>query len=363
MGDDNVNLVKGVFEKLKEAFPELSAGTDPALISGDNKRVFNTAELVDHHALIPLAPLPPEASAEETNVFSLVLKQFFTVFKPDYIYNAVKITVDIAGYTFLGNGIEILKDGWKTEKDEDEEDAEHYAGMEENKEYPVSSLSLSEKFTEPKKHYTYASLLALMENPRNEDGKRLIGLGTPATRGSILKKLVDRNYLLLKGKNILISDDGTFLIENIRKNESLSAFISIPETTGWEERLHENTGAFLDGIKEFVRHVVENTSIDTYQAEKTSLGKCPLCGGNIYEGKKSCYCSNYKNDPACRFTVWKEIAGASVTAADVQALLAGKQTKAKKCKSKAGKEFQAAFKLEAGEVKFVFDNEKPAGKK
>jgi DNA topoisomerase-3 len=367
MGDENVELVKGVFDTLREQFPDMAAGTDDALIAASNKRVFNSAELVDHHALVPLAPITQEASEEERNVFFLVCKQFFTVFKPDYMYHAIKITVDIAGFHFMGSGIEILQQGWKSpqdgDEDEDEQSKENYAGLAEGGEYPVASVVKEEKYTEPKKHYTYASMLQLMENPRGEDGKRLAGLGTPATRGSIIKKLFDREYLSLKGKNILITADGAFLIENIKKNEALSTFISIPETTRWEEQLHADTGVFLEGIKTFVRHAVETTSMEQYQVEKTSLGKCPLCGGGIYEGKKSCYCSNYKSEPPCRFTIWKEIAGASVSPADVQALLAGKQTKAKKCKSKAGKEFQAAFKLEAGEVKFIFDTGKPAGKK
>jgi DNA topoisomerase-3 len=368
MGDDNVDLVKGIFEKLKGLLPDLSAGTDDTLVAAGNKRVFNSADLVDHHALIPLAPVPGEASSQEKNVFSLVLKQFFTVFMPDFVYNAIKIDVDISGFLFQGTGRETLQPGWKNadyerEDEEGEEEQEDYSGLAEGESYQVSSIATEEKYTEPKKHHTYASLLALMENPRNEDGKRLTGLGTPATRGSILKKLFDRGYLVQKGKTILISNDGEFLVANILKNEALGKFVSIPETTRWEEELHANTHTFLYGIKNFIRNVVENTSIDTYQAERTSLGKCPLCEGDIYEGKKGCYCSNYKSDPPCRFTIWKEIAGASVSPADVQALLAGKQTKVKKCKSKAGKEFQAAFKLEAGEVKFIFDNEKTAGKK
>ena len=370
MGDENVDLVKGIFEKLKSLFPDLAAGTDDALVAGSNKRVFNSADLVDHHALIPLAPVPEDASPQEKNVFSLVLKQFFTVFMPDYIYNAIKIDVDIGGFFFQGTGSETLRPGWKSavsggDEDDDEADAEDYSGLAEGGNYPVSSVATEEKYTEPKKHYTYASLLALMENPRNEEGKRLIGLGTPATRGSILKKLFDRAYLVQKGKTILISNDGEFLVANVLKNEALGNFVSIPETTKWEEELHANTQTFLDGIKNFVRHAVETTSMDQYRTEKTSLGKCPLCGGEIYEGKKGYYCSNYKSEPACRFTVWKEIAGASVTVSDVQSMLAGKPTKVKKCKSKAGKEFSASFFLDGGEVKFSFDNggKKSGGKK
>jgi DNA topoisomerase-3 len=197
-----------------------------------------------------------------------------------------------------------------------------------------------------------------MENPRGDDGKHLTGLGTPATRGAILQKLVDRKYVTLKGKNVLISDGGRFLVENILKNTGLANFISVPETTRWEERLREDTGAFIEGIKDFVRGAVKTAGMDAYQHEKASLGKCPLCGGDVYEGKKNYYCNGYKGESPCRFAIWKEICHAAVSPSDVQTLLAGKKTKVKKCAGKTGKEFQAAFALEKGKVVFVFQDKK-----
>ena len=165
-----------------------------------------------------------------------------------------------------------------------------------------------------------------MENPRDVDGRHLVGLGTPATRGAILKKLVDRGYLLTKGKSVTLSDDGKFLMENIAGNERLSEFFSVPETTKWEERLHADTAAFLDGIREFVRLIVAHSEVEAYSRQRKSLGKCPLCGGEVYESQKSYHCENYKGDDPCKFAVWKEICGAKVTEADVLALLAGKKT-------------------------------------
>jgi DNA topoisomerase III len=75
--------------------------------------------------------------------------------------------------------------------------------MGDDKEYKVIIVQILGKKTEPKKHYTFASLLQLMENPRGDDGKYLTGLGTPATRSAILQKLVDRKYVSLKGKKII----------------------------------------------------------------------------------------------------------------------------------------------------------------
>jgi DNA topoisomerase-3 len=365
MGNDNVELIKSIYDKLVNGVSPIpqflkfySTGADSTLISIDNKRLFNSAELQDHHALIPLEHLPSRCSEEETAVYNIVLQRFFTALKPPYIYNSISIGVDISGHKFIGNGIEVLQDGWKAAINEDEEELEDYSGLVQGKEYKVSSVETQEKKTEPKKHYTFASLLQLMENPRGGDGKHLTGLGTPATRGAILQKLVDRKYASLKGKNIIISDDGKFLIENILKNDGLSAFISVPETTRWEEQLHNNTAAFIEGIKDFVRGAVKNTGMDAYQHEKKSLGRCPLCGGDVYEGNKNYYCGNYKAEKPCRFTIWKEICHASVNHSDMQTLLIGRQTKVKKCVSMAGKEFNAKFELVDGKIEFRFENKK-----
>ena len=374
MGDDNVDLVKNIYDKLKTHYSEIRlrdcheivSNSDPSLVSNDNKRVFNSAELQDHHALIPLTTLDETRESldtDETNIYLLVFERFFAVFKLPYVYNSISIDLDISGHKFIGNGIEVINHGWKLtlDNDEDEDAPEDYSGLEQGKEYKVDSVNSLEKKTEPKKHYTFATLLQLMENPRGDDGKHLTGLGTPATRGAILQKLVDRKYVLLKGKNVLISDDGNFLIENILKNNELAAFISIPETTRWEEQLHDNTTAFIGGIKDFVRTAVKNTGMETYQHEKKSLGKCPICKtGDIYEGNKNnYYCSNYKSNPPCKFVVWKNICGATVNHSDVQALLAGKQTKVKKCVShKTGKDFNAKFELINGKVEFRFEEKK-----
>jgi len=376
MGDENVTLVKSIYDKLLSAYKktcreEAMSGTDSSLINADNKRLFNSAELQDHHALIPLSPLPGkladdkigficDCSKEEIDIYTLVFDRFFTLLKPPYIYNSILINIDISGFTFTGNGIEVLQTGWKTYNDTDDDEDEslqNYSGLEDNKYYPVSSIYTEENKTQPKKHYTFTSLLQLMENPRNEEGKRLIGLGTPATRGAILQKLLDRKYINLSKKNVLITDEGKFLIENILKNDELAAFVSIPETTRWEEHLYDNIHAFISGIKDFIRRSVQNTDMESFQFEKKSLGKCPVCKGDIYEGKKNYYCSNHKPEKPC-FSIWKEICKAAVTPSDVQTMLSGKKTKFKKCISKAGKEFKAAFYLSDNNVKMEFEDKK-----
>jgi DNA topoisomerase-3 len=363
MGDDNVGLVTSVFDSLKDAYPEPAAAADPALIASSNKRVFNSAQLRDHHALIPLAPLPVGASAEEANVFSLVLSRFFTAFMPPCVYNSITIDVDISGFLFKGSGIEVLKPGWKASAagdgdGENPDEKNNYSGLTRGAAYPVLSLTPEEKFTRPKKHFTYASLLALMENPR-EDGRQLSGLGTPATRGAILKKLADKKYIAEIDKNILISDEGKYLVEVVRENKDLADFISIPETTRWEEALHASTDAFLEDIKAFVSRAVKNTAVEP--PRQKSLGSCPLCGGQVIPDRFSFHCERHR-DRLCSFSIGRSICGAPVSEEDISALLSGGKSALKSMKSKSGKPFKAYLSLDKNS-KIIFEFKDQGGKK
>ena len=256
-------------------------------------------------------------------------------------------------YRFYGKGIEVLRQGWTASQNTEGSVYQDFSSLKEGAEYPLVSINKEEKLTEPKRHFTYASLLQLMENPRNEEGSHLIGIGTPATRGSILKTLFDRQYTRLEGKSVLITDKGKFLIETLRKSEALARFTCLPETTRWEEQLHADTEAFLCGIKAFVREAVKTPLADKYQNTETSLGNCPLCGSPVREGQKSYYCCGYKT--GCKFIIWKEIAHAAVSHEDVSAMLCGKKTRLKKCKGKEGKPFSARWYLENGEVALAFE--------
>jgi DNA topoisomerase-3 len=355
MGDENTDLVKDIYKRLKPVYPDFAEGSEERNISTENKRFFNSAELEDHHALIPLAALPGNTSEEEKNVYLLVAERFFTALKLPYIYNAVKITVDIEKHLFAGNGVEALQAGWKRNKkdDEENEDAQSLEGLEENGRYPVLSVKREEKFTEPKKHYTYATLLQLMENPRNSEGKKLAGLGTPATRGSILKNITDRQYIEFQGKSILITGKGRTLIETVRQSDSIRDFISIAETTRWEEKMREDPASFVEGVRAFVGDAIKNTKIDITPGAWDGIGKCPLCGKPVKEGNKNYYCTGYKE--GCAFVIWKTVAGAAVSKSEAAALMEGKTTKLKKCKGKEGKEFGARFKLEGGKIIFEFE--------
>ena len=360
LGDENVELFKSKFELLSKEYPELSKNCDSSKINSDNKRIFNTAKLTDHHALIPLKQIPQDASENEKNVYNAVLLRFFQTIMPSCVYNSITINAEKDNMTFIGKGRSYITKGWKTGLDtenEDEKEIETFpTDLKENELLQIIESSILSKQTQPKKHFTNATLLALMENPKAEDVEKvakLVGLGTPATRASIIKELIDRQYIEQKGQQLLITKLGEFLIETVIKIPCLKDFISLSTTTKWEEQLQSKPDEFLQSIKNFITTEIPKITItDTWKTNE--IGQCPLCHkAEIVEGKNSYYCSDYKS--GCKFSIAKNICGAKISANDVKLLITGKQTAMKKMIStKNQKEFSAKLVYEKGKIEFKF---------
>ena len=150
-----------------------------------------------------------------------------------------------------------------------------------------------------------------MENAGKEDmpdEAERKGLGTPATRASIIEKLVSGGFVERKGKNLIPTKAGVNLVT------VLPELLTSPKLTAdWEQRLNEvakgqaSPEDFMDGIEamaaELVRkysHISEDGQ-KLFQPEKETVGLCPRCGKQVYEGKKNFACS----DRACQFVMWK----------------------------------------------------------
>lgn len=360
LGDENVDLFKNKYELLSPIYPELSNGCLPESISQSNKRIFNSSKLKDHHALIPLAPLPETASKKEALVYMVVLERFFTSIKKPHLYEAISIIALKDSFQLKASGKIILEEGWKKNGDNDDENQEQtLPSLQEGDKVSITKTEILDKQTQPKKHFTEASILALMENPRNEDetSGKLVGLGTPATRADILEKLLKREYIVLDKKNLLIGDKGIFLMQTILQVPELAQLVTIQTTTAWEEQLESTPELFLESMKNMLITKLPSMKVEK-KWEKPSLGSCPLCkNGKIMAAEKNWYCSRYKD--GCSFTLWKNVSGAKLSDTDLQQLLEGKTTRPKKMKSKAGKEFSARLKLlQDGKVDFIFDKKK-----
>ena len=176
-------------------------------------------------------------------------------FAPVCHIETVAAEVNVKGCTFEIKGHRYIDKGWKafrkvTNKP-DETDDQELSNIDWNG-LTLKSVEALEKYTKPQKLYNEASILSFMENPKNEEGKKLVGLGTPATRHTFIPKLLKSKFIQFDGKSILITENGERLLQVLGSTD-FNGLADIGETTRWEEKLAENPEAFLDEIKAFVR--------------------------------------------------------------------------------------------------------------
>jgi DNA topoisomerase-3 len=362
MGESNVELFLKYFHLLRAAYTKWSTYSDETLITVTNRHIFNNAELEDHHGLIPAGVLPETASQVEKNIFNIVIQGFFTVCMPDYVYNEKQMDIKSGDYLFQTKIREILEEGWKksltpeeNEKTDNDQEVKNFG----ERNCFITKAGILNKKTNPPKEFSLDTLLAFMENPKDDvGGRKLAGLGTPATRGEIIKTLFERGYVEEEKKKLYATKKGLFLLEQLKKDKELGKVTDVSQTTDWEQQLNDNPDLFEQSIKEFLKNAVKKELKETFQQE--SPGFCPICKKPVYEGKKSFYCSGYsKDDSGCKFAIWKEMAGAKISITDAKNLLEGKPTTAKHFTSKTGKKFSASLKMDDyGKIGFLFSTGK-----
>ena len=361
MGSADVEFVKKIYNNFKELRREYTGQIDESLFTAANKYVFDDARLEDHHALLPLTEIPDGASKEEKDVFELIVKQFFCCFSRPYICEQTTLLFEIDDFNFVAKGKTVLQKGFKelasNEANLQDDEEENIFNADNLSNLVCKNTECIKKLTKPKQPYRFDSLLSFMENPKAEDeNKRLVGLGTPATRAEIIKTLITRKYIAENKKQLVILEKGEFLINQIKKNASLAVLCDVKQTTVWEEKTQNEPVEFFNDIKEFLKTVCkQNVSVSKFEKTKESLGSCPVCKKSIFEGSKNYYCEGYKE--GCSFVLWKNIAGASLSKEDIKKLLSKKLTGLKQCKNKEGKKFICKFSLdEENKIKFIFDS-------
>jgi len=382
LGTQTVNLVRKIIDNLSQAYPETFQNVETERINEKYTRVFDDSRLTDHHAIIPLAPLPQRASADEKTIYDLVMKRFAAAFHANCEYEQTNIVTETEKETFRTQGKRILKPGWRVvygiefEKKRGSEDdtEENLPPLEKDDPANVTETKTEYKETLPPPEYTEALLLRDMTNPSRyvteDELKKIyrgdIGLGTQSTRAQIIETLLMRKYVQRQKRYLIALDKGCLLIDTLRRFEKAKILTSPEETARWEMQLNriaqgeENGQSFLKNIKTFIHEIVEEFKSDNIAPEKgvqksspdqdsrAVYGKCPRCGGDIIEGKKGFGCSRWrKEDGSCRFVIWKTIAGKKIPKSAVTQLLQKGTTRTLLgFTSKQGKKFSARLKID-----------------
>lgn len=331
LSDDMVPRLKTVVSKLQatEQYRDYAAyvmGLEKLPIT---KRIVDNSKISDHHAIIPTEARANVASLSESEfkVYDLIARRFLQVFYPYYVYSTTKIVTVCEDEPFVTRGTTVISKGWtelNVSGDKDKkEDNSVLPEVSEGDMTTVKSVKCPKKKTKPPQAYNDSSLLGAMENAgrfvENEELKEQMkdsGLGTPATRAAIIERLIQVGYITRKGKSLVPTEKGIKLIAVVPPE------LKSPETTGrWEKGLsgiakgNMETDRFMGSIKRYVMYLVNqsktvNTNVvfaadkkRSRKAPKGSLGKCPVCGGDVLENTKSFYCTRWRG--GCKFTIWK----------------------------------------------------------
>lgn len=263
MGSQNVDLCKNLYNDFISVYPEYFNLHSVSKIDGADKRIFNDAKLEAHHGIIPLSKLPANATGEEENVYSLILERFMLAFASAQKYEKQTVSLKVRDNLFVIEGRKILDEGWKKYrcftkkfKDDTEEKFQELDGIDWNN-LIFKGATAEEKYTKPPKYFNEASILAFMENPKNEDESvKYSGLGTPATRHTFIPKLLKSKYIEIKDKKITATRTGEKVL-SVLGQCGLRNLTDISETTRWENQLSEDPEAFEQSIKEFISNAVK----------------------------------------------------------------------------------------------------------
>ena len=291
------------------------------------KRIVNDKKVTDHHAIIPTGQLPAQLPPDQQKVYEGVVMRTLASFYPPCEKDVTIIEGSSAQVSFRARGVLIVKLGWtilvlSIKKDTD---SQELPVLEKGESGPHTPL-LKEGKTQPPKYYTENSLLGEMatagkdvEDEKLKDVLKEKGLGTPATRASIIEVLIQRQYIKRVKKNLNITPYGRYLIALIQDPLLKSA-----ELTGeWEAKLKQieygslNPSKFLNEIKSFTTQMLLNSDVTRFNPDR--LGKCPLCASEVIKGKKGYGCSRWKE--GCPFVLWSEYENIKLTPFQMQKLI------------------------------------------
>jgi DNA topoisomerase-3 len=362
-----------------------------------SKRSVSNSKVTDHHAILPteITPDISELTKDELNIYKMVVQSMFESFHQHCIKDVTEVLIDVPT---IGDckvtGSVIKHAGWrevavnagtekKKENDENSDEDVSLPILVVGDLLPNCGVDIIADKTKPKPLLTDATLLDFMETAgkeiEDESLKEAIkdcGLGTPATRDSIITGLLDKMYIVREKKSLIPTEKGLG-VYHIVKDKSIAS----PQMTGeWEKRLNDislgkyDYSQFMSDIKEYVIGLVVELSLLKNGGVKSSreikdeqMPLCPKCKEKhvrLFDSKEKNIGGIGCTDKECGFVIWKEIFGKKLTETQLKILIEkGKTSVIEGFVSRtSGKSFNASLKLNSEfKIEFVFDN--PPSKK
>ncbi|CAA3831685.1 DNA topoisomerase III [Staphylococcus aureus] len=276
--------------------------------------ILNNQKVSDHHAIIPteVRPVMSDLSNRELKLYDMIVERFLEALMPPHEYDAITVTLEVAGHTFVlkENVTTVL--GFKSIR-QGESITEMQQPFSEGDEVKISKTNIREHETTPPEYFNEGSLLKAMENPQNfiqlkdkkyaQTLKQTGGIGTVATRADIIDKLFNMNAIESRDGKIKVTSKGKQILE-LAPEELTSPLL----TAQWEEKLlliergKYQAKTFINEMKDFTKDVVNGikNSDRKYKHDNLTTTECPTCGKFMIKVKTKNGQMLVCQDPSCK---------------------------------------------------------------
>jgi len=318
-------------DAIKHVMPDLAGivdGADPRIKS----KTWDDSKITAHHGIIPTMHKGNAASLSDMdrNIYDLIVRAYIAQFYSLHEFMKTTVAVEVVGEDFAVTGKVVTRNGWRDVFQDNDEDAKQDQGSSDKQALPAmakgdavtcAQVARNDSKTKAPSRFTEGTLLLAMENIHRfvtePEHKKMLrdgdGIGTPATRPSILSELKRREFLVPKGKQIISTTLGRSMID------ALPEVIKSPVLTALYERMLKGIelgsaelSAFLAKQEAFVRDQVTKANNGavaiaggTEAVAVSTVHMCKACGAGLSRRptkKKGHYwwgCSHY---PSCKQT-------------------------------------------------------------
>jgi DNA topoisomerase III len=334
-----------------------------------NKRIVNELRVIDHHGLLITDKSPSALSPKENAIYNMIAFRLLESISQACTKEITEITLKVSHYDFTIKGCKILESGWRSIRgsfSNEENELQELPEITLDNELKINHTSVLEKKTNAPVLYTEASLLSAMgtagkniENQKECKALQSIGIGTPATRASIIEALFARNYIQRENKSLIPTSKGLQVYELVKDKKIADVTMSVQ----WEVAFHKIENNKADS-QTFLKEMETYATSITQELLQTSIAKtnlptlvCPKCKKqDLIIRDKIVKCP----DEICNWVLFRNVCGVQISISDIESLLdTGKTSLIKGMQSKAGKKFNAYIVLnEKTESSFAFEKSK-----
>lgn len=343
------------------------------------KKIFDNSKITDHFAIVPTGNTPEGLSPDEAKIYDMVARRFLAVFHPAAQYEVTTRITNVSGEHFKSTGRVRVDEGWLavygTSIEDEDKKTPPLVKYDHGEPVTTKRIELKGLKTKAPPRYSEATLLAAMESAGKliddedlSDAMKAKGLGTPATRSTIIEKLLaDKDgrgqkiepFMTRDGRELVPTQKLISLIRFLRDN-ALDVLASPAMTGEWEyklrlmERGSYTRETFSAEIEDLTRRIIDVIRTKASEVVLSKLNaRCPRCSGEVAIGARSYACES-----GCGFQLGREIAGRTMKQAEVETLIsAGSIMNLSGFMSKEkNKKFTACLKLtDEFKAEFFFD--------